>query len=163
MKYRIGDVEDILSSRDFSVFAHGCNTAGGFGTGIAGIVKKVFPQCKLAYHQWQENGDAVLGKAMFYVPNEHQVIANLFTQSSYGYDGNKYASYDAIDDAFALLFERFGDRNIIYPLVGAGRGGLQWNVVSEIIDHRLKGCNHHCIVRQEDIEKYDLRDKIFIV
>lgn len=209
MKYRIGDVKEILQNKDFEVFVHGCNLGGSFAAGIAGVVRSVYPECYEEYikainsgeyeggqivpyevkddkYCWDSFEDYLVSnpnkelskkaaefmqyyffdnyddfeqelKKLFptdwakYSGTKHKIILNAFTQIHPGPNG----SYDLIDKAFATIGKVY-DCKISFPLVGAGIAGLNWNVVSEIIDHRLDGKNYECIVRIEDIIKYGL-------
>ena len=73
-------------------------------------------------------------------------------QEEYGYDGEKYASYDAVDDAFSRIARQFPDHHIAYPAIGCGLGGLEWDVVSRIIRHRLKDHEHTLVVYAETMK-----------
>jgi O-acetyl-ADP-ribose deacetylase (regulator of RNase III) len=166
MKYKIADVSDILKSRNFGVFVHGVNCQNSFGSGIAGIIKNVIPKAKAAYHNHVRiRGDEsvggdnknLLGTLCEYDLQAGAKIVHAFTQYDRGYDGKKYGSYDAIDDCFAIIAEEYRDRQISFPLIGAGLAGLKWNTVSTIIDNRLEGLDYHCILRQEDVVKYGLQ------
>lgn len=164
MNYKIDNVERILRDKDFDIFVHGCNAQGKFRSGIAGIVRKVYPKAAEVYedkvsHQKQ-------GQVNWYWPTPNQVIINAITQNNYGYTGAKFASYDAVDECFKWIASYVkGETNskkirIYYPLIGCGLGGLQWSIVKEIIDYRLKGLDHYCIVRIEDVIKYNLLDAV---
>jgi O-acetyl-ADP-ribose deacetylase (regulator of RNase III) len=163
MKYIIDNVDRILKEKDFDIFIHGCNSKGRFRSGVAGIVRKHCPEAAESYERYvrvQGVFSKLMGKldVATIAPGKH--IVNAITQEYYGYDGEKYGSYDAIDEAFRSLADReFSKGGVIYyPLIGCGLAGLKWDVVKEIIDYRLNGLDHHCIVRQEDIDKYNITD-----
>lgn len=163
MEYRIADVRDVLEEGSFDVFAHGVNCKGSFGSGIARIVKDIFPKAKLDYigyqREWAQHlGDNfhLLGSVAESRVGEGKSILHCFTQYNYGYDGGRYGSYDAIDKAFRALAVQYTGRKISFPLIGCGLAGMHWPAVSEIIDDCLRGADYECIVRQEDIEKYKI-------
>lgn len=166
MKYKIDNVERVLRDKDFDVFIHGCNSKGKFGSGIAGVVRKVYPNCAETYRKALNRKENNLGDYSIYFVDETpkgKLIYNAITQDDFGYDGSKYGSYDAIDHVFQKvakvwnsLPDFYKNKTICYPLIGCGLGGLQWSVVKEIIDYRLQGLNHFCIVRQQDVDKYNL-------
>lgn len=168
MKYKIGDVKEILQNKDFEVFCHGVNLEGAFAAGIAGLVRSIYPECYNTYMTAVNSGEykggqmvpyEVKGNQCFdsfeehfkYFESTHKIILNAFTQIHPGPDG----SYDLIDKVFKTI-ARVYDCKISFPLIGCGIAGLDWNIVKHIIDHRLEGKDYECIVRMEDIEKYGL-------
>lgn len=164
MKYRIGDVKEILQNKDFDVFVHGCNLKGFFNAGIAGVVRSVYPECAEVYEKGVESGEYEGGQMIPYeiekftgvgfggdTSGTNKIILNAFTQIHPGPDG----SYDLVDKVFETI-GRVYDCKISFPLISAGIAGLNWNVVKEIIDYRLKGKDYECIVRMEDVIKYEL-------
>lgn len=161
MNYVIDDVVRILKEKDFDIFIHGCNSKGKFRSGIAGIVRELYPRAAASYERYiklQGLAGPLMGKLDVVQVDNDKFIVNAITQEGYGYDGKKYASYDAIDDAFKSLAGREFSENlkIYYPLIGCGLGGLDWEIVKHIIDKNLEGLDHHCIVRLQDVEKYNL-------
>ena len=79
--------------------------------------------------------------------SEDLTIINAFTQEYYGNDKNvRYVSYDAMDIAFKNIGIYYSRPNISnkepivrFPLIGAGRGNGNWNVIREIILANIEG------------------------
>lgn len=122
---------------------HGCNTAGGFGAGIAGQIRKKYPQ---VYDQFlkQKKGIESLGEIQVIHISDELSIINAFTQLKYGYDGKKYADSSAIRRCMNQIFF-LGDlfnKEIKMPKIGCGLGGLSWeNDVHPIIEELNKKYN----------------------
>lgn len=109
------------------VIAHGCNTIGVMGAGVAKIVKS---KSLLAYSRYKAVCDARvfhLGYAQFVVDEEIDMcIYNLATQIAPGAD----ASVWGIFLSFCNMLEHakhVGINRIAIPRIGAGIGGLDWS------------------------------------
>lgn len=110
---------------------HGCNCSGGFGSGIAGQIRKKWPS---VYEEFKlmPLGEVSLGKIQInnveYLELSDLWVVNCFTQLNYGADGKKYASVDAIKNALVQVFERATvyRETIHSPKIGCGLGGLDW-------------------------------------
>lgn len=132
--YRYGDVCDA----EELIIAHGCNAQGVMGSGVALFIKNKWPDAYKVYNDAYKTNGLELGQVVYYIsPFDDVVIANCITQDFYGYNGNMYVDYDAIRaslrdvNAFA---EELGCKAVALPQIGAGRGGGDWNVITEIIE-----------------------------
>ena len=145
IKYVKGD----LFSTDIKCIAHGCNTAGVMGSGVAAIVKKKYPETFKVYKISCTPPEGVaesdfrrdlLGKTVI-VNEKDKVIFNMFTQGdwsrAYGTE-TRYASYDAIDECFQnaneLISNEYEDKRLAIPMIGAGLGGGDWDIIEKIIE-----------------------------
>ena len=150
---------NILDSKA-NYICHCVNCQGKMGSGIAKALRNNYPEIFEEYSKFIKEktrrntyfnfsgGKELLGM-MQIVPinNNKQNIVNMFCQQYYGYDGKKYVSYDAIDDAFDNLckyietnikFEGCNVVNIAIPYkFASGLAGGNWNIVKEIITERL--------------------------
>ena len=142
IKYVKGD----LFGTDIKCIAHGCNTAGVMGSGVAAVVKKKYPEtyktyaleCKL--YELTGETDKLLGRT--HVTKEGDLhIYNMYTQGdfsrAYGVD-KRYASYDAISECFDAVNTSIGtyleDKRLAIPMIGAGLGGGDWDIIERIIE-----------------------------
>lgn len=139
-KYRDGD----LLNATTDVIAHQTNCSGGFGTGVAGAVRKKYPSVFDAYKKFV-NGkkpEELLGKVQFIKLENRQYIVNLFGQKNFGYDGAQYTSYDAIWNALQLLKINMFEMNltsVAFPyLMASHRGGANWEVIEKMIEQTFK-------------------------
>ena len=135
IEYRKGNMFDT----DIKVLAHGCNSHGVMGSGVARIVRDDYPE---AYNMYV---DVVKGAAyevidlmgtVIPVETKGKVIINAITQHDYGRDGRRYVSYDAVSDAMININDwcvKYGETHVAMPQIGAGLGGGDWNVIEAII------------------------------
>lgn len=142
IKYCKGDVTEA----DFDVLVHGCNAQGKMASGVAKciadkwpIVKEHYLEC---YETFKNNGyhKSFLGSNFYVVIDEEtgRSVNNAITQQFYGYDGEKYVSYDAIDKVMASISRVVGkDEKIVMPKIGSEKGGGDWNVIEKIIESHL--------------------------
>ncbi len=111
---------------------HGCNCSGGFGSGIAGQIRKKWPS---VYNKFKKMpvGEKSLGRTqscvITWTDDESLWVVNCFTQLNYGKDGKKYASVDAIRTALERVFKEANEFNEVIhsPKIGCGLGGLDWD------------------------------------
>lgn len=129
---------DVLAS-DEQVIAHGCNSRGVMGAGLARAVRDKYPEVYEDYRDWCESlvpfPREGLGRVrLVKVPG--RIIANCIIQIDYGrLEGHRYVSYDAVDEVMAFLDTKSYTR-IAMPMIGAGLGGGSWGVIEKIIEAR---------------------------
>lgn len=139
IEYKEGD----LFSSAIPVIVHGCNTQGVMGSGVAKIVREKFPEAYIKYFQIFEERGLRLGEiipVMCERQNDSTLIINAMTQTLYGRDGGRYASYDAISDVMVKINKLCVNHNIqkiALPKIGAGFGGANWDIIEKIIEVEL--------------------------
>lgn len=123
-----------LFTSDAHILAHGCNCRGGFGSGVAGIVARLYPEARKAYLEKYKTERWTLGEVQFVEIHPDRIVANLATQDTFGGLG-RHVSYDAIDDCFVTLLEyaKAGAYTVAIPRIGAGLAGGSWPVIESII------------------------------
>jgi O-acetyl-ADP-ribose deacetylase (regulator of RNase III) len=136
IEYRKGNMFDT----DIKVLAHGCNSHGVMGSGVARIVRDDYPE---AYKVYVDVVKAAayevldLMGTIIPVETKGKVIINAITQHDYGRDGKRYVSYDAVSDAMRELNTYCAIwaevTQVAMPQIGAGLGGGDWNVIEAII------------------------------
>jgi O-acetyl-ADP-ribose deacetylase (regulator of RNase III) len=130
---------DMLSVKK-GILVHGCNNHGAMNSGIAKQVRTQYPGAYLAYveniKRWQNLREDCLGKVVWYQQDDELLIANGITQDGFGRDGNQYVKYKALAEVFAevAIIANAGPLDIHYPLIGAGLGGGNWAIISDIIE-----------------------------
>lgn len=139
---------DIFKSQA-DVICHQVNCQGAFGKGMAGQVKKLFPEVEKSYKiltkQWTEEAggrtSALLGRVSAQ-PVEKDgrwfLIANLYGQDDYGKTG-VYTNYEALEKAMGEIREfltvRGSRETVAFPKgIGCGFAGGDWDTVRGIID-----------------------------
>jgi len=135
-----------------NIIVHGCNAQGVMGSGFAKQVAQLYPACLETYRQQVDflkrvQPDQVLGQCIQYWASPYLVIVNAITQQDFGRDpARRYVSYRAVAEAFSQLRDMPGllGATVHYPQIGAGLGGGDWAVISEIISNRLdpSGISH---------------------
>jgi len=112
------------------IVVHGCNCVGGFGSGVAGAIRKKWPH---AYEAFRESGvgEDLLGgvNILLRIETDVPVIVNGYTQLTCGYDGKRYADPEAIQKVLEQTAEFAGGcsyTDIYMPQIGCGLGGLSW-------------------------------------
>ena len=116
---------DLFNSGE-RVIAHGCNTVGVMGAGVAKIVRSKSEQ---AYKRYKAVCDARvfhLGYAQFVTDEEIDLcIYNLATQIAPGPDATSWGIFLS----FCNMLEHaksIGIKRIAIPRIGSGIGGLDW-------------------------------------
>lgn len=156
MKKVYGNLIDYAEQGYFDVIVHGCNCFHAMGAGIAKEIKKKYPA---AYHTdiyRTRRGDidklgtysSVLVKSK--ISNVHEFyILNGYTQYYYGQkheNSDIQIAYDSISSVFSKIKENFNEFKIGYPKIGSGLAGGDWNIISNIIETELDGCDHTLVI-----------------
>lgn len=131
IQYITKDITTVKSG----VVAHGTNCLGAMGSGVALAIRKAWQQvyreyslyCQL-FKQPNHSSDELLGTVQTVEINHMLYVANCFTQSSYGRDGNVYADVDAVEECLgnAISFAKHKGLSLYMPKIGCGLGGLNW-------------------------------------
>ncbi len=111
------------------IVGHGVNCSHGFGSGVAGAIKKRHPIVRKRFMD-MPSGAKMLGTTHIIVINDDLTYANLYTQVNYGYDGKKYADLDAVKKCLYDLFmyaTTMDITDVYLPQIGCKRGGLDWD------------------------------------
>lgn len=139
--------EGNIFTNECDIIIHGCNMLGKFGKGFAKEIADRHPEAKEAYVNAFETTGLVLG-SVIWANSRKRLIANCITQPTYGNDGERHISYDALRTALAQInaaatlgvpgtaFED-GFRKVWMPMIGADLGGGDWMIISDIIDQEM--------------------------
>jgi len=142
-------IEGNLLAGEDRLILHGCNARGAFGSGFAGVLKKRHPAAHDAYMDAHRQGRLILG-SVIWAESEGMAIGNCITQPTYGRDGKRHVSYEALRSCMRQVrvaadlgvpgtdFEE-GFSRVAMPLIGADLGGGDWNVISRIVEEELSG------------------------
>jgi O-acetyl-ADP-ribose deacetylase (regulator of RNase III) len=141
---RIGNILSVSRG----IIVHGCNAQGVMGSGVAAQIRSLYPDVFDCYKSLIEAHDSpreCLGRVAFYTVTEEAgepgncaprlIIANAITQEDFGSIKRKYVRYEAIATAFEEIVQvaKVNNLPIHYPLIGAGLGGGDWAIISDII------------------------------
>lgn len=138
IEYRKGNLLNVESG----IIAHGCNAQGVMGSGVAKGIREKFPTAYKHYkYKYDEHGYGLHLGDVHVIPitEKHLYVANMITQEVYGTSGNRYVSYDAVDECFDNLFARNRYKYPVnIPKIGAGLGGGDWSVIESIIEANMQ-------------------------
>lgn len=140
IEVRIGNALDIPEG----IIVHGCNSHGVMGAGIAMEVKRRFPNAFQVYRQEYETEGLNLGGITYSQVDQYKFIINAITQGNYGPD-IRQVDYEAVVKCFENVVEfalkvkaQTGKKlDIVFPMIGAGLGGGNWNIIEKIIDETI--------------------------
>lgn len=125
-----------LMDANEKVILHGCNDRGVMGSGVAKFVKEKYPDAFRLYRAYFDEGALKLGSNVIW-ESPSRVVINGVTQRGYGYDGQRYLSYDALysvlEGANKYCLET-DQTHIAMPTIGSLRGGGNWNIIEVMIE-----------------------------
>lgn len=122
----VGDMFTETLGKDNIIICHGCNSQGVMGSGVAKIVRDLYPYAYLSYKQVERRHGLSLGQVIMSPPlnGEGPTIANCITQEYYGRaNGRVYIDYEAIVTAMMSIAKVAGNKHVHLPLIGGGLGG----------------------------------------
>ena len=127
---------NLLDAKE-NVICHQVNCQGVMGSGVAKAIREKWPDVYRLYKIRCHDRDSedLLGSVCWAENGQLQMIANMFAQNLYGYDGNRYTSYDA----FYMCLENIRDTipehmSIAFPYkIASDRGGASWDVIYAMI------------------------------
>lgn len=134
---------DLLKT-DCRIIAHGVNTLGVMGAGVARALANKYPNLERQYREfienevntWVPNRNFLLG-LVNYTRFDDKIICNVFIQNDVGRDGKKYGRYSAIArglyDVASFVHRAAKIKRVAIPKIGCGLAGLDWNIVKEIL------------------------------
>lgn len=137
-----------ITTVEVGVIAHGVNCQGVMGSGVAGALRRKYPQIFTRYKNicdlYTKTPDWMLGMIdLVDIGGDEAmlIVANCFTQENYGRDGKRYASADAVKKSInsAVQVAIAAGVPFYMPKIGCGLGGLSWEtevepIIQEISD-----------------------------
>lgn len=135
-------VGNLLDS-DERVIAHGCNTMGAYGAGIAGQIARRWPQARRAYGEMLNRSEFRLGSAQLVdlldgsSTSENKFLFNLGTQRKPGRDASIWGVFLSFANMAEVCAVSGFDR-VAIPRIGCGIGGLSWIEVRPAIQEAVE-------------------------
>lgn len=136
---KVGNLLDVQAGH----IVHGCNAQGVMGSGVALAVKNKYPGAYKSYRRQYDEHGLVLGNVYSFEATPTLVIWNAITQEGFG-QPTRNCSYDAIENCFRLIDQSITGGwhdNVVdelhIPLIGAGLGGGNWEIIREIIEQTV--------------------------
>jgi O-acetyl-ADP-ribose deacetylase (regulator of RNase III) len=131
------------------VICHQVNCQGVMGSGIAKQVREKYPNNYQGYCIMCKSfkPSELLGKVFCGIVKDKFVIANLFAQENFGYDGKCYTDYDALRKCLQQVADSNKQKVIAIPyLMGCHRGGGDWNIVYKMIEEVFGGSDCEVLI-----------------
>ena len=130
----------LAATRGFII--HGCNDQGVMGSGVAAGVRARFPGAYRIYKQTEATHGLAIGTCSFYQHDPELFIVNAVTQTLGGpnpLDMKGLAECFLKTLIFAHTYEyaagvKIGTLPLLFPMIGAGRAGGDWDAISDLID-----------------------------
>lgn len=114
------------------------NCVGVMGKGIALQFKKKWPENFNAYRKACRTGEIKLGKIFVYKLNEFsgkpKYIVNFPTKNHWR-EKSKFAYIEEGLKDLKIFIQENNIRSIAIPPLGCGNGGLEWNIVKQMIEN----------------------------
>lgn len=157
----INYVKGNLLDSNVDYICHQVNCQGVMGSGIARQIRERWPEVYDHYvrvYRWHRKRgfepNVMLG-SIDIVPiiGTEQAVINMYSQDNCGYDGNRYTSYDAFENALRDIKESIPKgKTIGFPKnIGCGLGGGNWKIISVMIEEIL-GADYNVYVYEYDPE-----------
>lgn len=138
IQFKIGN----LLESNAQALVNTVNTDGIMGKGIALQFKNQFPNNYKEYVKACKNGSIDIGKLFVFeeetLLNGNKLIINFPTKTTW----KKPSEYSYIEIGLKNLVEiikKYKVKSIAIPPLGAGNGGLEWNIVKQLLQQYLEG------------------------
>lgn len=121
---------------------HGCNAQGVMGAGVALAVKQKWPHAFKDYRSAYEQSGLALGTIYPSIISQELMLWHAITQDGFGFS-DRNCSYDAIQTCFGdldIAVKEMAEAikpEVHIPMIGAGLGGGNWNIIKTIIEETL--------------------------
>lgn len=129
---------DILESNAMAL-VNTVNLKGIMGKGIALQFKKHFPNNFKSYQRACKDGSIAIGRLLVCMENTligNRIIINFPTKEDWR-KSSEYSYIEAGLDDLVRIIKQYNITSIAIPPIGAGNGGLQWELVKQMIERKL--------------------------
>ena len=137
--YKQGNIVDA----EEIIIAHGCNSMGVMGSGVARVIKAKYPEAYACYRRRYEEEGLNIGDVILAPCENGKIIANCITQKYYGREkGHIYLDYAALRHCIVILndfaksvkkVQLLESLIVAMPMIGSGLAGGNWNKISKIL------------------------------
>lgn len=138
---KIVNIDGNLLDSKADIIIHQVNCQGAMNSGVAKAIREKWPIVFFKYKKYVDGYENTLGTVLPVMVTENQRVLNLFAQFNYGYDGERYTSYDAIDTCFKKVAKFCVEKEIksmALPYhMSCDRGGANWNIIMEMINQHF--------------------------
>ena len=119
---------------ELNIMAHGVNCQGAMGRGVAKSISSKYPEVLDEYRAYLDLMGAkdARGTSFTVITKSGMRIGNLFTQEFYG-DGKQARYIHLVTSMTEFLSFIPSPFKVAIPMIGCSNGGLDWNIVKEIL------------------------------
>lgn len=135
--YKVGSLLDAPEK----ILAHGCNSLGVMGAGVALAIKEKYEFAYKTYMMIHELGGLKLGVAVWSGNPDYKQVVNCIIQDNVGNGDKQYVNYDALRlclEDINVHCKEFKEEFVAMPKIGCGLAGGDWKVVSKIIEESFQ-------------------------
>lgn len=135
----IKNIDGNLLDTDAELILYQVNCQGKMNSGVAKAIREKWP---VVYEEYIKlfSKDFFVVKLGICQPvsiSVNQKVINMFSQDKYGYDGDMYTSYDAVNTCFGKIKDYMstnGFKRIALPYkMCCCRGGANWGVIMALL------------------------------
>ena len=135
MEIRI--IEGDLLETTADLILHQVNCQGKMNSGVAKAIREKWPNVFDEYCKLCSSPFLKLGMCQPVTISDSQKVINMFSQDKYGYDGEMYTSYDAVNKCFKNTkgyMQSNGFKRLAIPYkMCSCRGGANWDVILALL------------------------------
>lgn len=134
---------NLLAGKE-DIKGHQVNALGEMNTGVAGLIRGQHEEAFIGYKELCQQFDEpskLLGICQLVECSDGEIIANLFGQALYGYDGERYTDVPSLKEALMSLKNYAKENGLTVALpyrIGSCRGGADWSEVYSKIEEVFK-------------------------
>lgn len=149
MKYKIKNLIQAALDGDVNIIAHQANCFNLMGAGVAGAIRKAFPEAAIADFVTKK-GDPRKHGEFSKATVDGLTIYNLYGQYQPG-RSTKYTYLESALDKMVFDLSSSGPEEVRIgiPKLGCGIAGGDWGVISEIIEKTLVNFDYTVFVLDE--------------
>ena len=133
----IKNIDGNLLDTDAELILHQVNCQGKMNSGVAKAIREKWPVVFDEYCKLCSSPFLKLGMCQPVSISDTQKVINMFSQDKYGYDGEMYTSYDAVNKCFKYTkgyMQSNGFKRIAIPYkMCSCRGGANWDVIMALL------------------------------
>lgn len=129
---------DLLDATE-DIIGHQVNAQGKMNSGVAKAIREKYPcvfDWYIQFYRDYPNKYELLGQVQ-YAECDDKLIANMFAQYNYGYDGGQYTNPIALGECLLnikTVAKRLNKTVALPYKIGCVRGGADWDTVYKMID-----------------------------
>ena len=145
---------------DAQAIVNTVNCKGVMGAGIALEFQLRFPEMFACYESKCEAGDIRIGK-MDYYDNGDLMIINFPTKYDFKYPSKIEWVEQGLQD-FVDSYSSHGIESVAFPKLGAGKGGLNWEEVKDLIKKYIDPLNIKAYICEDTLPYAEGTERIML-